>query len=66
MCIVGETWQAVSYPCLHPFNELCCYQSKSGDSLTTVNMEYLVKQYSSYVIDFFMRLLAKDLSIMSC
>ena len=57
MCIVGETWQAVSYPCLLPFNEL--YQSKSRDLLTTVNREYLVKQYSSYVIDQFMRLLAK-------
>lgn len=66
MCIVGETWQAVSYPCLHPVNELCCYQSKSRDSLITVNKEYLVKQYSSYVIDFFMRLRAKDLLIMSC
>ena len=59
MCIVGETCQAVSCPCLHPFNEPCCYQFKSRDSLTTVNREYLVKQYSSYVIDQFMRLLAK-------
>ena len=44
--------------CIHSMN-LAGYQSKSRDLLTTVNREYLVKHYSSYVIDQFMRLLAK-------